>query len=174
MKNVLIKLSKNDFDSVYNIMKKSFPEDELRSYEAQRELFLNPDYRIYAIKEAEEVKAFITVYEFEAFTFAEHFAVSPEYRNCGLGSQVLRLLREEVKSPICLEVELPEGEMAKRRIEFYKRNGFYYNDYDYIQPAYSKEKNPVPLRIMTTDGLISEEEFRNIRRILYNKVYDVT
>ena len=51
---------------------------------------------------------------------------------------------------ICLEVELPETEMAARRIGFYERNGFYYNDYFYMQPPIAEGRNAIPLRLMTT------------------------
>lgn len=173
MEKHLEKLCRRDFESVYAILEASFPEDERREYDGQRALLDNRDYAIYAVKDDEVVKAFITVYEFEDFTFAEHFAVAPEYRNCGLGSAVLELLKGEVKSPICLEVELPETEMAKRRIGFYKRNGFFYNDYPYMQPAYSKDKSPMPLRIMTTEREISWAEFEKVKDVLYRRVYFV-
>ncbi len=173
MEFVLKRASVDDFEDIYKIMEESFPSDERRNYEEQKKLFSDPVYNIYVIKK-ENVRAFISVFEFDQFTFAEHFAVALEYRNCGLGSKVLSLLKKEVKSPICLEVELPETEIAKRRIEFYKRNGFFYNDYEYIQPAYSDEKNPVPLRIMTTEGEISEEIFKNVEKELYKNVYKVT
>jgi len=171
MEKRLEKLCRRDFDKVYSVLQVSFPEDERRDYEGQMALFDNGYYTIYVLKDDGEVKAFITVYEFEDFTFAEHFAVAPGYRNCGLGSEVLDLLKKTVKAPICLEVELPETDMAKRRIGFYKRNGFFYNDYDYIQPAYGKDKNPVPLKIMTTERGISESEFEYMKDVIYKKVY---
>ncbi len=174
MEKELTRLTEEDFDEIYNIMEYSFPADERRGYEGQKALFCDKSYRVYALKnQIGDLIAFITVYEFEKFTFAEHFAVAKEYRNCGIGSEVLSLLKNRVKSPICLEVELPETDMAKRRIEFYKRNGFYYNEYDYIQPAYSKDKSPVPLKIMTTEREITEAEFESMRDVLYSRVYFV-
>ncbi|MBR4071164.1 MAG: GNAT family N-acetyltransferase [Clostridia bacterium] len=172
METTLVKLTSNDFDAVYNIMEYSFPPDELRGYGAQKAMLENGEYNIYAIRDDDAgIKAFITVYEFDDFAYAEHFAVACEYRNLGLGSEVLNLLKKTVKVPICLEVELPETDMAKRRIGFYTRNGFFYNDYDYIQPAYGKDKNPVPLKIMTTDRGITESEFEYMKRVIYKKVY---
>lgn len=172
MEKMLEKLRAADFDKVYRIMEESFPPDELRGYHAQKTMLEAGAYNIYALKDDDKgIKAFITVYEFDDFTYAEHFAVVPEYRNCGLGSEVLDLLKKTVKAPICLEVELPETDMAKRRIGFYTRNGFFYNDYDYIQPAYGKDKNPVPLKIMTTERGISESEFEYMKDVIYKKVY---
>ena len=67
--------------------------------------------------------------------------------------------------------ELPENELARRRIGFYSRNGFKLNNYPYIQPPMSAGKNPVPLLIMTTGGVLAESEFINMRDILYKNVY---
>ena len=75
------------------------------------------------------------------------------------------------KRPYCLEVELPETDMARRRIGFYMRNGFFLNEYDYIQPPISKGRLPVPLRIMTSGGRITQADFEKIRTVLYKEVY---
>ena len=73
---------------------------------------------------------------------------------------------------ICLEVELPETEKAKRRIAFYERNGFFLNNYEYEQPAYSADKKAVPLLIMTYNKPVSYERFKEIRKELYLHVYE--
>ena len=65
----------------------------------------------------------------------------------------------------------PENEMAVRRIGFYKRNGFFLNEYPYLQPAISKGGNEVPLLIMTYGRNITKEEFEALREVLYRIVY---
>ena len=75
---------------------------------------------------------------------------------------------------ICLEVEFPDNEISRRRIGFYERNGFVLNNYPYIQPPISEGRNPVPLKIMTTDKGITEEQFNKIRALLYKYVYNVS
>ena len=72
-----------------------------------------------------------------------------------------------------MEVELPETEMAARRIGFYERNGFYYNDYFYMQPPIAEGRNAIPLRLMTTGGPLDEEEFSRMQGLLYKNVYGV-
>ena len=37
---------------------------------------------------------------------------------------MLQELVKQYQKPICLEVELPEDELTRRRIGFYERNGF--------------------------------------------------
>ena len=172
----MYKMHIKEFEQVYRIMEASFPPDEHRPYEEQLELLDNPNYKIYVSKEADnflEIQGFMAVWQFEDLSFIEHFAVDSKYRNTGLGSRMLQEIMEHLGGRICLEVELPDNDMAKRRIEFYHRNGLYYNDYPYIQPTISKGRNPIPLRIMTSGGVVSQEEYLDIRDILYREVYRV-
>lgn len=168
---MLEKIKNTDFDKLFELMENSFPSDEYRNYDEQKNLLSNPLYNVYVIYDGDFIKAFIALWDFERFAYIEHFAVNPKYRNCGLGSDVLSKIKNTFDKRICLEVELPTGEMPKRRINFYKRNGFYLNEYDYVQPPMDEDKNPVPLMIMTTNSKLNIEEFEHIRNTLYSKVY---
>jgi len=162
----------NEFDSVYSIMEASFPKDERRPYNEQLELMNNKHYRLYVNKKASgEINAFIAIWEFDSFIFAEHFAVSENARNLGLGSSILAEIRTLYDKLLCLEVELPETSLTKRRVAFYERNGFFLNLYPYSQPPISKGRNPVPLMIMISGRSITESEFAAIRDVLYKCVY---
>ena len=44
-----------DFDQMYSIMEQSFPYDEYRGYEGQKQLFENPEYKVF-IHRNEETK----------------------------------------------------------------------------------------------------------------------
>ncbi len=162
------KMKKEYFDKVYAIMEQSFPSDEKRPYEEQKKLLDNPSYSIYI---EDKKNAFIATWQFDDFVFIEHFAVRKEYRNTGLGSKMLGEFLEKQKKTVCLEVELPDTEMAKRRIGFYERNGFFLNEYEYFQPPISKGKKIVPLMIMTSGTKIKENTFKIIQDTLYKEVY---
>lgn len=165
-------LNSNDFDKLYRLIERSFPDDEYRSYDEQKELLNNPLYSVYALYgESHSIKAFIAVWEFDKLAFVEHFAVDSEYRNRGLGASLLNELIQRINKTICLEVEPPESEMSCRRIKFYERNNFFLNEYHYIQPPISKGKNPIPLFIMTYKNKVDEQEFEQIKSTLYSKVY---
>ncbi len=155
-----------DFDSIYRIMEQSFPDDERRPYDEQKELLLDSRYSIYA-----ENGGFIAIWEFEEFVFIEHFAVDESKRNSGLGSKMLANFLGITNKTVCLEVECPDTEIAKRRIGFYERNGFFLNEYEYFQPPISKGKNIVPLMIMTSKSKVTKEKFEKIRDTLYKEVY---
>lgn len=162
-------IKQTDFPEIYRIMQASFPDDEYRPYEEQIALFQEPEYQIYYMP-----AGFLAVWEFESFIYIEHFAVDPSLRNNGTGSAMLQELVKQYQKPICLEVELPEDELTRRRIGFYERNGFVFNDYPYIQPPISKGKSPVPLRIMTYGKGITREKFEEMKEVLYRRVYKCT
>ena len=180
--------SQSDFSEIYRIMQASFSDDEYRPYDEQLALFEKPEYRIYYMSaiEMERVSnhspgnstmhaaGFLAVWEFESFTYIEHFAVDPVLRNSGTGSAMLQELVRKYQKQICLEVELPEEELTRRRIGFYERNGFVFNEYPYIQPPISKGKSPVPLRIMTYGSAITQDTFEEMKRVLYQRVYKCT
>lgn len=166
-------LAAREFDRIFEIMEESFPEDEYRPYEEQKALLQDPIYKIYGMKETEkeQIQAFAAVWELENYTFIEHLAVASHSRNAGLGAGMLRELQKTSPRRLCLEVELPETELAARRIAFYERNHFTLNPYPYLQPAISRGRKPVPLRIMTTEGGISRDEFESLQDTLYRRVY---
>ena len=166
---MLRKMKDNEFRAVYDILHNSFDKDEIRSYDGQKKLFEDTDYSIYVGQT--EINGLLAVWNFGKARYIEHFAVDEKYRNNKLGSVMLEEYLNMSKSPVILEVELPGSEFTDRRIGFYKRHGFKFNDYDYVQPPMEEGKSPVPLRIMSWPNNISAEEYERYRKILYKKVY---
>lgn len=170
---MLRELKTENFDKVFEIMDESFPINEYRPYEEQKALLDNPLYKIYTFSDRGEVQAFLCIWEFDLVTYVEHFAVNPAHRNKGIGSKMLRELIQRSEKMICLEVEPPADKRKARRIDFYRRNGFFLNDYPYIQPPISKGRSSVPLYIMTMGRKINEKEYWDIKRVLYTEVYRI-
>lgn len=166
-------LDPRDFDEIYRLMELSFPPEERRTRAEQEALLQNPLYTVYVQKQAGEVASFAAVWQFETFAYIDHLATAPAARNGGLGARTLRQLLGAFGGQICLEVEPPETELARRRIAFYERNGFFRNDYHYLQPAITAGQRPIPLSIMTSGRSVNREEFCEIRETLYAKVYGV-
>mgnify|MGYP000849410943 FL=1 len=160
-----------DFDKVYKIMDESFPSDERRSYDGQKKLFEEDEYRIFARYDGEDVTAFIALWDFEDFAYIEHFAVSEKCRNGGIGAKMLAEILKIFNKTVCLEVEPPENEIAQRRIKFYERNGFFLNNFEYLQPSLGDGKGEIPLLVMTSGKNADERGFEKIRNVLYEKVY---
>ena len=162
----LEKMKPQEFDGIYAMMEQAFPTDEYRPYDAQKRLLDNPAYQIYTA-------AFLAVWDFTEYVFLEHFAVREALRSLGLGSRILQEFLRLSARQACLEAELPETELARRRISFYERNGFYASPYPYVQPPMAEGKKEVPLVIMTSKEAVSRERFEEIKARLYREVYRV-
>ena len=154
VKNVLI-------ERIVDLYIQSFPDNERRSIVKFKNLFENNnDFHILGFfEDNDEFIGFISYWDFDTFRYAEHFAVVPEKRNGGLGSQCLKYAVETMGLPVVLEVEPPVDDMAKRRIGFYQRNGFkLWSDLYYLQPAYEKFLEPVELKLMTIGEMYFDGE----------------
>lgn len=169
---MIIEIKENKFDEVFEIMKKSFPRDEYRDYDEQKALIKKDNYHVYGLlNEENKIKAFIALYLLNDLAFIEHFAVAERYRNQGLGQLILNEIRSLIDIPLCLEVELPYNDLAKRRIAFYKRNGFFLNEYPYMQPAFSSSRNPITLYLMTSNQSLNEEQFMKVKQNIMKNIY---
>lgn len=171
---MLEKICEKDFDEIFAVMKASFPQDEMRKKEEQRALFCESEYTVFAAREEGVLLGFLAVWDFPDVLYIEHFAVDGRLRGAGLGTKMLGELVRAAEKPVCLEVELPDNDIAKRRIGFYERNGFLLNDYPYIQPPLSAGQKSLPLGIMTYGRKISQDEYEKIKRLLYARVYKYT
>ena len=169
-----MRIGTEDFADVWKIMEASFPPNERRTKEKQEELLTKEKkYELFAAKQEERLLAFLAVWHFEKFTFVEHFAVDKNARNGGLGAAMLQELKKKTPQKIILEVEPPEDEMKERRIAFYKRNGFSYNSYPYMQPAMNEDTEAIPLKIMSTEGELDEDGFLEVKDVLYTQLYKI-
>ena len=166
-------LDRKRFDEVYSIMEKSFPPDEIRPYDEQKALLSNDFHRVYTLIDGDRICSVAATWQFSEVLFIEHLATDSDLRGRGMGVQILDFLTENEKRTVCLEVEPPENELARRRIAFYERQGFNLNEYPYIQPAISYGRSPIPLMIMTHSRKIDKCEFEGIKRLLYKEVYKV-
>ncbi|GMQ59283.1 GNAT family N-acetyltransferase [Vallitalea sediminicola] len=161
-----------DFEAIWNIYCDSFPENERRSLKQQMDIMKEDKYSWYPVKDNNIIVGFYTTWDLSDFVYIEHLAFDKNSRGKGYGSNIIREIIDN-NNKIILEVEEPNTHEAKKRIDFYTRLGLILNNYDYVQPAYDKNKKSVPLLIMSYPSKISEEEFKRIRNELYKKVYKV-
>lgn len=162
-----------NFDSFYKLMSEAFPSIERRSYEDQKKLLFDNSYSIISDNDEDDnITAFIANWEFNDFSFIEHFAVDRKMRGNGMGTSMLEDYLKRCNKIIFLEVELPENDISIRRIEFYKRLGFYLNDFEYLQPPLQKQHDFLPLKVMSYPRSVNEIEFMNFKNVVYDKVYD--
>ncbi|MBB4823076.1 ribosomal protein S18 acetylase RimI-like enzyme [Sporosarcina luteola] len=163
-----------EFDQLYALMEASFPNSERRTYAGQKALLEDPHYRLLTrTDDNNRITAFLASWEFTTFRFVEHIAVDPVMRGSGTGGNLMSHYMEESTKPVILEVELPDSELAQRRIGFYERLGFHLNPFDYMQPALQEGQTDLPLYIMSYPRPITEDEFTHYKETLYSVVYKV-
>lgn len=159
------------FERFYNLLENSLPRVEFRSKENQKKLTKKHVYEILVCKQNKTIIGAIAFWHLDKFIFIEHFVIDENYRNLGIGTKMLEFIKNEFNSTVILEVELPYNEMNKRRIAFYERNGFYYNDFEYFQVPLNTGDEPLPLKIMSCPKSISKDEFESVRNALKKAVY---
>lgn len=166
-------MSEDEFEQFYSLMEISFPECERKTKKEFLSLCReNELYKIYVAFEGDTLIGFFTVWEFNGFTFGDHFAVLPSFRNRGIGSFILGYIKESSALPLIIEVEHPNEIMAEKRLNFYLRNGFKQNDFDYLLPPMQEGYEPLPMIILSYPHPILENDFTEIRNIIYKEVYN--
>jgi ribosomal protein S18 acetylase RimI-like enzyme len=169
-----IKLENSDsheFIEAWKIYESSFSSDERRTFDLQKKLIGNKHYTFFSVLKDKARVAIIAQWDFEDFLFIEHLAVKNDMRCKGIGAELLKEYLAKNKEKIVLEVERSDTEIASKRIKFYEKIGFKLNNFDYIQPLYGRDKNPVPMFLMTYPEKITDSEFTSIRKILRKVVY---
>ena len=169
-------LKMEDYPSFLKLYNESFPPDERRELKDEEHLanfikMKGGKSNAFAAKDGDLFLAFLSYWTFEGYTYIEHFAVVPEHRGKRIGALMLNHLFKEVSPNVLIEVEKPEGEEQKRRIKFYERNGFRVREeFDYTQPAYSSDKSPVEMLLMTHGDvdLHNRDSIREMLREVYN------
>ncbi|WP_100486256.1 GNAT family N-acetyltransferase [Sporolactobacillus pectinivorans] len=161
------------FDDVYELMKQSFPANEIRSYNQAKKLLEKPNYRVLVISEHDlNIGGFIAEWKFDKFRFIEHLATDPRIRGLGLGSKMMKSYLAHTDQPIVLEVETPVTELAVRRVHFYQRLGFAVSNFGYFQPdMQGTSTQPVSLKIMAYPDKITETDFKMFRKEIFQNVY---
>ncbi len=167
-------MPEHKFEEMYSLLCEAFPPSELRSRRGHLKEFESPHFNCMTC-ESDGLIALMNFWEIDDFIFLEHFAVSTSQRGHGLGSQLIRELYKLADgSRVILEAEPPESDsIAKRRVDFYIRNGFYLNEYEYWQPALQSDEKPIKLNIMSSLSPLNCEEFNETKRLIYKYVYNI-
>ena len=162
------------YEYMEQLITAAFPPEEYRPLEELR-LYTDSKPHFYnnIIFHHDTPVGFITDWDFGKFYYVEHFAVDPAQRNGGHGKNVLNHLCELLQHPIVLEVEMPEEEMAQRRINFYKRQGFTLWEKPYLQPPYRPGDDYLPMLLMAHGNLECERDFETVKNSIYREVYNV-
>ena len=161
-----------DYPRMLDLYLSAFPAEERRDVsDLVRLMCGEPRFHVLAAYDEAGFAGFITYWDFSAFRYVEHFAISDACRGKGYGGAVIEHVKSATDLPILLEVEPPVTEQAVRRIRFYEKHGFCVSDYDYRQPPYRDGDEELVLRLMTTQsesrGRVTASMVETLRREVY-------
>lgn len=113
-------------------LKEDFVSDEIKPIKNILMLIKNDRYKVYGVFQDDEMIAYASFWKKENINLAllDYLGVSKKYRNQGIGSKILTLIKEMLGNmPYVVEAEIPTGssleedKIRKRRIQFYEKNG---------------------------------------------------
>ena len=164
--------NKNFYEELYN---EAFPPEERWSFSMTLQNKGNHNYKFYCILDDEAPIGLTMLWYLDDFNYGEYLAIDKKLRGKNYGSEVLTKILDMLKDKlIVIEVEPYElNEIAKKRIDWYKRFGLILAEYDYDMPCIDKDNkiSTMKMRIMTSRAIKSKEEHDKITKILYDKVY---
>lgn len=170
-------LKVEDYPSFLELYNSTFPLNERRTYKDAEHLanfikMKGGKFHAFAVKDGDLFLGFLSYWIFEGYIYVEHFALIPEQRGKNIGTKMLNHLFKTVGEDVLLEVEPPVSPETESRIRFYERNGFRIREeFDYEQPPYSQEQQPVKMLLMT-HGNVSLHNRDSIKEMLH-EVYNV-
>lgn len=157
--------------TLIELYESSFPDAERRPIRQLKHLIENnKDMFFNSIIKDNAVVGLMVYWKFNEFFFLEHFAIFSNMRNNNIGRGVLDYITNNLKGIRILEVEEDNTDIAKRRIEYYRRNGYQIVDNTYIQPSFDNIKPSIPLWIMCNEPLQTDIKDKYIS-IIKQKVY---
>lgn len=161
-----------DMDIIKSLYEGAFPVEERRPWDdlVHRALDGNPFFNVAVALVDGRIVGFVSTWRLPAAMYVEHLAVDPAMRCQGIGGEMIDRVVASTSLPVMLEVEHPDSDTARRRIDFYRRHGFSVIDgVDYVQPPYSRNLPEVPMLLMSTRPL---EDVDTDIRLLYQIVYN--
>ena len=163
----------SEYNSMEKLLTSAFPKEEYRDLQEMRALTKSKNaFHNNLIYDGDTFIGMITYWDFGRFCYIEHFATLPDMRNRGYGRAILEKMKDMLRRPIVLEVELPTEVMAQRRIRFYERQGFVLWKHGYMQPPYRPGDTCLPMRLMASGDLDEEKDFEVIEKTIHREVYD--
>lgn len=162
----------NYFTQLYTM---SFPIDERRPISNIFYLLNNKSKYIAKLitNENNDLLGFLTYWIFDDFIFAEHLAVDSKTRGTGIGSKTMKLFMNSMDKPIIMEIEVPQDEITIKRLHFYLNlNCKYWENIEYIQPAYTVNTKAIPMKLLTVGDINLEKEYLVVKNYIYKHVYN--
>lgn len=157
-----------EFSRIYST---SFPIYEQRNREQQIDAFNNKHYNLLCLIEDNVLLSFIAFWNFEVYTYIEHFAVNEKFRGRNLGTQTLSKFEELIGKTIILEIDPVIDDISAKRLLFYQNIGFKLCKQAHIHPPYNSSYKPHELLVLNTgDNPLTKDLYNTFNKDLIEVV----
>lgn len=153
------------WEPVWKIYQMNFPKGERRRLFDQKRTLRDPRYYCTALLKGEFVAGILFYWQIEDFCFIEHLAIHEACKGNGMGTRILERLKA-LPGRLVLEIDPPEDGISIRRKKFYERSGFVLNSHGHVNLPLRIGFEELPLRVMTVESPLSEEEYQVFSGIL--------
>lgn len=155
-----------EFETLYA---KSFPVFEQRTKEQQAAAFVSTYYHLDLYYEDDIFIGFIAYWQFDRYSYVEHFAIHDMHRGHGYGAQLLNQFVDEQARQVVLEIDPIVDEVSAARWRFYERCTFSQNSYAHIHPPYRDGCTGHSLVILSSGGTLETEVYE----LFYNDLINI-
>lgn len=155
------------FREIYD---RSFPVHEQRTLLQQDRAFADPRYRLEGWTDNDRLIGLMGWWKLGPYLYIEHYAIHPEARGKKYGSLFLQHIQETHPERLVLEIDPVTDEQSARRLRFYQNAGFSVNPYPHIHPPYREGFSGHPLTVLSSRGLLTEQEYVRFYKDLVNIV----
>lgn len=167
-------LTQEELKELYHAhMERDFPPDELKPLSRLLSMMERGIYEPYGLFQEGKLTAYALYWKIEGdpYVMLDYFAVIPEKRNAGTGSELLKEMLErfcqnghgvfgEVEAPVTGEKEVDD--LRRRRLGFYARAGI-------RRAGYTSRIFGVPFIVLIYGPEISDEALIKTHRQLYRE-----
>ena len=164
------------WDQAWDIYEQSFPLCEQRPLDEHIRALADPAFHYNMLTEGDRLIGLLSWWDWTSgngtlFRFGEHFAISPDTRGGGYGSQALKYLLGDGSRLVLLEIDPPVDDISRRREQFYMRGGMVTNyEYDHVHPSFRPSTKAHQLMIMSYPRALTPDEFREFQRFNNERV----
>lgn len=160
--------------ALQTLYEEAFPAKERRDFSQLLTLLHQPDMYLYVLRNHDKIAGLCIYWHLDEVYFLEHLAIAPELQGQGFGQYIMQWLLSRTNRKLVLEVERPIDETNRKRIYFYQKLlGFTLHDaFDYHQPPYQKDGQPVPLYLMTALPVADAAGLGQLAEQIKQQVYE--
>ena len=166
--------SKIDLKNIKKLYKKAFPKCERKPFKTLINFSKNKISDMFCITDEENIFYGLAItIKYKNLVLLDYFAITPEYRNKGIGSKTLAILQNYYKQDILIiEIEDTADSNAKNILQRIKRKYFYIKNNMVLQ-NFKVNLLGYGMEILTFNGSISFNQYHQIFEQYYPaKIYN--